>query len=184
MSREYDLYLHEHRTNVATGYQWIRRNLPELVNGWENQGLEHQVCFGHDYSKNDPEEYNAYDRYFYGGNRSYAVVQDFNYAWLRHIHKNPHHWQYWVLHNDDPGEGMIVMDMPYNYIIEMICDWLSFSIGKGDLREVFKWYDEHKDYMKLSEKTRKTVFDILTAIDNKLCELDAAGKKEDINDGK
>lgn len=179
MSREYDLYLQEHRNNVAKGYQWIRENLPELVIGWENQGLEHQVCFAHDYSKNDPEEYVAYDRYFYGGNRSYAVVQDFNYAWLIHIHKNPHHWQYWILHNDDPKEGMVVLDMLYNYIIEMICDWWAFSWSKGDRREMFKWYDEHKDYMKLSENTRKTVEKILLDIWSKLDELESARKNEE-----
>ena len=95
--------------------------------------------------------------YFYGGNRSYAVVQEFNYAWLRHIHRNPHHWQYWILVNDDPDEGEVVMDMPYNYIIEMICDWWAFSHMKGDLTEIFKWYDEHRDYMKLSDNTRKEV---------------------------
>ena len=43
----------------------------------------------------------------------------------------------------------------------MICDWWSFSWQKGDLGEIFNWYDEHSDYIKLSPKTRKTVEDIL-----------------------
>nr|DAE02562.1 MAG TPA: hypothetical protein [Siphoviridae sp. ctmYS12] len=29
------------------------------------------------------------------------------------------------------------MDMPYNYIIEMICDWWAFSWNKGNLQEIF-----------------------------------------------
>lgn len=115
----------------------------------------------HDASKSKPDEYEAYDAYFYGGNRSYAVVQAFQRAWLLHIHRNPHHWQHWVLINDDPGEGEVLLEMPYNYIIEMICDWWAFSWAEGNLSEIFSWYDEHKDYIKLNPKTRETVEDIL-----------------------
>lgn len=171
MSREYDLYLEQHRGNVAKGFYWIRENLPELLIDIPDVYYEHQICYMHDYSKNYPDEYTAYDTYFYGGNRSYQVVQDFNKAWLLHIHRNPHHWQYWILHNDDPGEGMVVLDMPYNYILEMICDWWGFSWNKGDLYEIYNWYDQHEDYMKLSDKTRKTVVDILGKIHNKLDEM-------------
>lgn len=180
MSREYDLYLQEHKENVAKGLEWIHDNLPKVLEGCNYGELEQQIRYSHDSSKSEPDEYFAYDRYFYGGNRSYQVVQDFNYAWLFHIHRNPHHWQYFVLICDNPEEGMIILDMPLNYVIEMICDWWAFSWAKGDLREMFKWYDEHKKYMKLSEKTRKTVINILQAISDKLNELEAAEKKEDV----
>lgn len=168
MSREYDLYLQEHKENVFKGLEWIHENLPELLNRCNYAELEQQIRYNHDASKSEPDEYEAYDRYFYGGNRSYQVVQDFNYAWLMHQKRNPHHWQYWVLINDDPGEGFIALDMPLNYIIEMICDWWAFSWAEDNLYEIFKWYDEHKDYMKLSDKTRKTVENILEAIKVKL----------------
>ena len=172
MSKQYDLYLEEHKGNVAKGYRWIRENLPELIELYYGNefDLEQQICYQHDFSKNEPDEYEAYDKYFYGGNRSYAVVQDFNYAWLSHIHQNPHHWQHWVLINDDPNEGEKIMDMPYNYIVEMVLDWWSFSWTKGNLYEIFNWYDAHKDHMKLSPKTRKTVEDILEKIKAKLNE--------------
>ena len=179
MSVEYDLYLQEHKENVAKGLEWLHENLPEVLAGCIYGDLEQQIRYHHDASKSNLDEYVAYDRYFYGGNRSYMVVQDFNYAWLAHIHRNPHHWQYWVLHNDDPGEGMVILDMPLNYIIEMICDWWSFSWAKGNLREIFSWYIEHKDYMKLSDRTRKTVEDILDKISKKLDELEAAEKDEE-----
>lgn len=166
MSIEYDNYLIQHKGNVRKGFKWIRENLPEVIN--TDDPFEWQISMNHDFSKNDPEEYDAYDKYFYGGNRSYSVVNNFRLAWLRHIHMNPHHWQHWVIINDDPGEGMIMMDMPYLYTIEMICDWWAFSWNKGDLNEIFSWYDEHKAYMKLSDKTRKTVENILNKIKNKL----------------
>lgn len=166
MSREYDNYLEQHKANVRKGFEWIRDNLPEVVSNIPN--LEWQICFAHDESKTQPDEYEAYDRYFYGNNRSYKVVQNFNYAWLNHLHRNPHHWQYWILINDDPELGEIIMDMPINYIIEMICDWWAFSWDKGDLMEMFKWYDERKNYIKLSEKSRREVESILGMIKEKL----------------
>lgn len=164
MSREYDNYLTEHKGNVARGFHWIQEYLPELIPAEDGIDYEHQICFAHDKSKNEPDEYDAYDAYFYGRNRSFQVVQDFNYAWLNHIHRNPHHWQHWILLNDEPNEGEIILDIPYHYILEMICDWWAFSWAKGDLTEIFNWYDQHKSYMKLSEKTRKTVEDILWKI--------------------
>lgn len=164
MSREYDNYLTEHKDNVARGFHWIQEYLPELIPAEDGIDYEHQICFAHDKSKNESDEYDAYDAYFYGRNRSFRVVQDFNYAWLNHIHRNPHHWQHWILLNDEPNEGEIILDIPYHYVLEMICDWWTFSWAKGDLTEIFNWYDQHKIYMKLSEKTRKTVEDILLRI--------------------
>lgn len=171
MSKEYDLYLKEHKENVAKGFDWICQNLPGLVASYDEDELAEltkQTGHDHDASKTSPEEYEAYDRYFYGKNRSYEVCQDFNYAWLHHIHNNPHHWQYWILQQDDPREGMIVLDMPYNYILEMICDWWALSWKRGNLNEIFAWYDDHKDYVKLSTHTRRVVEDILGKIRKKL----------------
>ena len=168
MSVQYDNYLTEHKENVAKGFRWLQENIPEVI----EDGFEWQICFNHDASKTDPEEYDAYDAYFYGNNRSYSVVQNFNKAWLRHIHNNPHHWQHWILINDEPKEGMVVIDMPYIYVVEMICDWWAFSWKKGNLNEIFGWYEDRKDYMKLSANTRRSVEYILGKMKDKLEEKD------------
>lgn len=168
MSIAYDLYLQDHRANVAKGLKWFEENLPQYI---YNPGIDaNKLAEEHDKSKYDPEEYDAYDNYFYGRNRSFAVVEYFNKAWLRHIHNNPHHWQHWVLINDDPKWGETCIEMPQKYVMEMICDWWAFSWAKDNLYEIFSWYDEHKAYMKLSDKTRKTVEDILGMIKRKLDE--------------
>ena len=168
MSIEYDYYLQNHKENVRRGLMWLQNNLPDIFN---NRDVDFgEISNGHDYSKYNDEEYQAYDAYFYGGNRSYHVVQDFNRAWLRHIHRNPHHWQHWVLINDNPDEGEIIIEMPYHYVIEMICDWWAFSWAQAKLDEIFSWYDKHKDYMKLHENTRKEVEHILSLIKAKLDE--------------
>lgn len=169
MSILYDRYLENHKANVSKGFKWIQDNIPEILEDVDkNVDLEHQICFNHDASKTQPDEYDPYDAYFYGNNQSYEVVQNFNYAWLLHIHRNPHHWQHWVLINDDPNEGEIIMNMPYHYIIEMICDWWSFSWNTGNLEEIFNWYEQHREHMKLSDKTRSTVETILEKIRYKL----------------
>lgn len=158
MSVEYNNYLIEHINNVRKAYDWICSRFPDI----QRNMLGHEDIFAvHDQSKYGPEEYDAYDKYFYGGNRSFGVVNEFNKAWLHHIHQNPHHWQHWVLiHDDEPEE---TLDMPYWYIIEMICDWWSFSVKTGNLFGIFDWYEKHKD-MKLSDNTRKTVENILGRI--------------------
>lgn len=169
MSKEYNEYLVEHRINVGKAFYWIQNNLPGLLKG--DIELERQITADHDLSKSSVEEYQAYDDYFYGKNVSSAVKDAFNKAWLMHIHSNPHHWQYWMLFNDDPEEGDILIDIPYNYILEMICDWWSFSFKKGNLYEIFDWYNERVDKIKISPKTKTQVKYILGEIHKKLEEL-------------
>ncbi len=168
MSYQYDQYLVKHKENVKKGYDWLRDNLPELIEGIPN--LEWQIGFAHDRSKSEPDEYAAYDAYFYGNNKSFAVVQEYRKAWLLHLHRNPHHWQHWILINDDPKEGEILIEMPINYILEMICDWWSFSWSMENRFIIFDWWDKHKSYMKLHPNTRKKVEEILNAIKEKLTE--------------
>lgn len=174
MSQKYDEYIQEHKQNVAQAFNWLKNNLPEMFDDNVLRDAEYNCVFAHDASKTHADEYDAYDAYFYGGNRSFEVVENFNRAWLLHIHRNPHHWQYWILRNDDPDQGEILIDMPDCYIIEMICDWWSFSWKQGNLNEIFKWYEERKEHIKLSDYSRKKVEDILNAIHIKLDELKEA----------
>ena len=162
MSYAYDQYLRQHRDNVVKGFNWITEHVPKLLDGLDDSTYN---ILNHDQTKIMTDEYPAYDAYFYGGNRSAKVVNDFELAFLKHIHRNPHHWQYWVLLDDGKTEHTEkVFEMPYKYVLEMVCDWWSFSWSKGDRYSIFVWYDEHKDGIKLHPKTRKTVEDILETI--------------------
>lgn len=168
MSKAYDDYLISHRTGVREAFEWLDENLPEVTDGCE--AASWRIGYEHDQSKLSDEEYSAYDAYFYGHNKSWKVKSDFDYAWLHHIHSNPHHWQYWVLMEDDPtgSNPYRALPMPYDYIVEMICDWWSFSIRSGDLREIFNWYEDHKEKMILHSDTRKQVDRILGLMREKL----------------
>ena len=160
MSFQYDDYLKDHISAVQKAADWIVLHCQDMIPKVDEYKLRCHISM-HDNSKLSPEEYDAYDAYFYGGNKSHKVVADFNYAWLHHIHCNPHHWQYWILvHDDEPEE---ILEMPLEYVIEMIADWWSFSFRSGNLREIFGWYDKHKE-IKLHPKTRKVVEDILARI--------------------
>jgi hypothetical protein len=103
VSFQYDQYLARHRANVKRGFDWLSENLPGLMTNTLTAGWNTE--FAHDQSKNEPDEYEAYDAYFYGNNRSYEVVQRYQRAWLLHIHRNPHHWQHWILIHDDMEDG-------------------------------------------------------------------------------
>ena len=180
MSQKYDKYLQNHKENVFKAFKWIKENISEIFDEEILEYTEYNCIYGHDLSKFSLDEYNAYDLYFYGNNRSLEVIEEFNKAWLLHIHRNPHHWQYWILRNDDPKEGEILIDMPDCYIIEMICDWWSFSWEKNNMFEIFKWYNERKKYIKLSNNTRNKVEKILDAMYKKLDEILRGTAYEDI----
>lgn len=172
MSLDYDQYLHDHIGYVNTALRWMADNLSFSDIGITDVHMSDAMwnASDHDKSKYDDEEYDAYDRYFYGGNRSYQVVQDFNKAWLHHIHHNPHHWQYWVLIEDDPEEEntFIPLEMPIVYILEMIADWWAFSWKNGKLDEIFVWYADHENRIVFHKNTRRIVEDILNKIQDVL----------------
>lgn len=175
MSIEYDIYLNEHIENVQRGLAWMRDNLK--VNALIDERAMDIACENaliHDSTKTSSEEYPAYDAYFYGGNRSYKVCQDFDYAWLHHQKLNPHHWQYWILIKDKPdevdpfdtefnkpGPTLKPLLIPLEYVYEMIADWWTFSWKNGNLFEIFKWYNLNSPYMLMHDKTKAIVNCIL-----------------------
>jgi hypothetical protein len=74
-----------------------------------------------------------------------------------------------MLQNDE--DGLKLLDMPYVFIIECICDWWSFSWKENKLDEIFNWYEKNKKGILLSDKTRATIEKILDTIKSKLDEV-------------
>lgn len=165
MSVIYDEYLQDHRNNVHKAFEWLKKYyFPNHTfdNDFINE-LEHMTQFDHDTSKNDAEEYAVYDEHFYG-NRSYENEQAFLYAWNHHLHHNPHHWQYWILVNDDKNNGVKLLEIPDKYLFEMICDWWSFSWKNGNLYEIFEWYNNGKEYRLIHHASLEKIEFILAEI--------------------
>lgn len=177
----YISYLSNHINNVKIGFHWLEEYLSNIFDDtffneymndmndeYQIESLDVQIQ-EHDSSKWMIDEMIPYANYFYGHNQ-YEYYNEFNYAWALHIHRNPHHWQYWILIEDDPKStnNQILLKMPYNYIIEMICDWWAFSWNDDDLTEIFLWYNEHKANMKMHPQTQAMVEKILNLLNDKL----------------
>lgn len=129
----------------------------------------------HDMSKFLPSELFPYINHFFADNHveggkdesGYYKPADtgdreFDFAWLLHQKKNRHHWQWWVLPNDEGGLKAIEIQEPY--LTEMICDWLGAGKAQGKVSpkddkyfEVRNWYANHKNKMQLNEKTRQKI---------------------------
>jgi len=110
----------------------------------------------HDWHKLLPSEWRAYMEYFYG-KRSDLERACFDLAWLRHQHRADHHWQWWLLREDE-GE-LKPLYMALDARMEMICDWYGAgqAMGKGGWEHTLCWYTENKDKMVLHPNTRAWV---------------------------
>ena len=179
MSLEYDKYLREHRGNVLKAYSWLRTTFPFGF----GPDLKFQVndilpqIEKHDESKDREIEYIPYDDYFYlrKSSRTSFVVNEFYEAFLMHMHANPHHWQYWVLLPDSQGESVRTIFMPYNYVVEMVCDWFSFSLKSGAIDEIFDYYLAHKMHIQLHKESRRYLETLLDAMEVVIRQKDEKG---------
>lgn len=130
----------------------------------------------HDWSKFLPTEWSPYVAMFYGPKlfadygdarhqfagalgplgveRKKAERQSaFDLAWLHHQHRNPHHWQHWVLLEDDGDQKLL--PMPEHFVREMVADWMGAGraiTGRWDVRE---WYAKNKTNIELHPDSRR-----------------------------
>lgn len=124
----------------------------------------------HDWDKFLPDEWFPYANYFYlpDGTSRYEAAKDngyykptttddaaFDFAWLLHQKRNKHHWQWWILPEDDGG--MKVLPMPDVYRREMLADWRGAGKAQGYDDNTSEWYLANKDKMQLHPDTRKWI---------------------------
>lgn len=159
--KENEDYIKEHTENVKKAFT-ILVKLGIIEPDTEVYKRALTAVLVHDESKNSVEEFTPYALRFFTPNGKERYKEEFDYAWLHHIHRNPHHWNYWVLVD---GVGKITaLEMPEHYVYEMICDWLSFGIKKGDLTEIKSFNDSKRDEYILHPNTRKLVDEIIGKI--------------------
>jgi hypothetical protein len=114
----------------------------------------------HDMSKFLPSEWFPYANYFYNKPKSnietgYYKPADtgdkkFDFAWLLHQKRNRHHWQWWLLPEDNGG--VKTLRMPAKIVKEMLADWKGAGKAQGK-PDTAKWYLENKHKMKLHPDT-------------------------------
>lgn len=153
----YNEYLKKHRDGVSEVYHSVME--PILLEQGVSPSLLHtieQLIIDHDASKYGEHEFNAYRDHFYDPeNNPKSNNVKYDHAWNHHQKSNPHHWQYWCLINDVDEPQVQPLDMPFEYIIEMLCDWQ--SAGKFYGNSALDWYNKQKNKMILSEHTRDIV---------------------------
>ena len=166
MRKECNEYLFKHKVFVCVGYYFLK-NLYSPNSSGETKfcrDLQLIQLFCHDKSKTSITEYGPYDIYFYCKDKlDQESINKSELAWHNHIHQNPHHWQYWVLINDD--DGIKALPMTRRYILELLCDWMSFCItpiepyGTFELNahELKKYWEDHKNIMILHPSTRSSI---------------------------
>lgn len=149
-------YILEHKANVKKFADWLKENLPELFDNVDLEAFD-EIIEEHDESKFSEEEFEPYAQKWFGDGKKSLAYEE---AWKHHWINNEHHPEFWL------GE-----DMPYIYILEMICDWGSFSIKSGNMKELSDFYynkakdDEEKN---LSDATKEIIEEILTKINSVL----------------
>ena len=119
----------------------------------------------HDWSKFTPTEFGPYARSFYNPDGSLRKVWDesgyydpvrisaeFGVAWLHHQKANKHHWQYWVLIEDEGGDK--ILSMPSRYRKEMLADWHGAGRAITGKKDTVNWYKKNKRKIQLHPNTQ------------------------------
>jgi hypothetical protein len=118
----------------------------------------------HDWSKTSLAEWLPYVRSFYGKQgRTPEVRAAFDAAWLHHQHRNPHHWQHWLLREDD-GDTK-ALRMPPKLVREMVADWMGAGRAITGRWEVATWYAANAHKMILHPDVRAQVESLIEVAD-------------------
>lgn len=130
----------------------------------------------HDLSKYGKTEFKVSARHFTGTRSPVDTEKDiygYSFAWQHHKGHNPHHWEYWI---DNVGTyENTPIEIPMEYVIEMICDWVGAGIVySGNKVDFSKPYAEPLEYFEshLNERifhpiTLKTIIYLLEVIEKK-----------------
>lgn len=128
----------------------------------------------HDLSKYGITEFIPSARYFQGNRSPIEVEKDlkgYSLAWQHHKGHNPHHWEYWI---DSIGTyENIPIEIPYSYMIEMICDWIGagivYSKNKCDFNkpypEPYNYYKRYLDERIFHPQTQRDIEEFLDTIE-------------------
>lgn len=142
-------------------YFWslLRHKYFVFVAGMKLGGIGFWRLILHDASKYSLKEFLPYARQFFGSYPSWkednllvrfpsytgltkeSVKNDFDVAWNYHQKRNPHHFQMWILINDE--DRTYPLPMPKVYIREMVADWLGASMAYTGSWVMVNWMNRN-----------------------------------------
>lgn len=146
-------------------FKTITKHRHEVIKNCKKAGIFFQGL-KHDLSKYSKTEFSSGAKYFQGDrspNDKEREVTGYSKAWVHHMGRNPHHFEYWRDYSP-VDKVMRPIEMPFNYVVEMFCDRVAASkIYKGkaykdsDPYEYFKNGDMRREgfiHPKTSEQIR------------------------------
>lgn len=163
---QYRAYLNKHIPNTQAVWETILR--PEVQSELDDDvlALIDKLIREHDLSKYSIDEWEGYLDHFYpddGDPKNPKEVEiAYKLAWLHHLHNNPHHWNHWVLLDDDGSGKPEAIDMPLEHVLCMLSDWGSFRYGSpptedDEFKTTEDWYNGNKKHMIMTDTTKKLV---------------------------
>ena len=150
-----------HLKTVLSHKRWVYYYAKRLGIPWQGNI--------HDLSKFSPVEFNESVKYWTGKRSPILVAKEQNgisYAWLHHRGRNKHHYEYWIEKLDSGG---VPHKIPFNYVLEMICDWCGAcraysGESEGIFEKEFEWWSGNRDKVKIHERTKKLITCILYSL--------------------
>ncbi len=129
----------------------------------------------HDLSKYSPTEFLVGCKYYQGfksPNNAEREDKGYSSAWLHHKGRNKHHLEYWIDYSADPDvKGMVGMQMPVRYVVEMFCDRIAackiYQKDKYTDRSPLEYYEYGKKHHILHEKSRALLEELLEMLAEK-----------------
>lgn len=150
-----------HLKTVLTHKRWVFYYAHRLGYTWRG--------FTHDLSKFSPVEFSESVKYWTGKRSPILIAKEktgISYAWLHHRGRNKHHYEYWI---DKLDQGGVPHKIPFEYVIEMICDWLGACRAyEGNAKNIFnkeyEWWNKHSEKVKIHPETKKLITYILSTM--------------------
>ncbi|MFH2013801.1 MAG: DUF5662 family protein [Patescibacteria group bacterium] len=161
--KKYALYISEHIGLI----RFVANKFSQLMAKTEYKTLWEEIrilfelnIYNHDSSKYSDEEFYSYRKKFFPEAGEKTDSEEFNLALLHHYRVNPHHWEYWIIPKNDKN---LALQMPHEYLFEMLCDWTALSLKFGDYPSEF--YNKNKERMILHEETIQDIEKMIKIFD-------------------
>lgn len=145
-------YILKHKWYVFIGGQRLKVSLWRLLM--------------HDLSKLLPDEFIPYANYFYNEDGTERPLDKeplgYKIAWWKHIRRNDHHWQHWMLIEDNMKTYTFAM--PEMAVREMLADWYGAGMILEGRNTVAEWYQNNNFRHILNLGTRSIIETLLSEI--------------------
>lgn len=158
--KSYLYRLTHHLRTIHKHHREVRNNC--FACGLYKQGILH------DLSKLSPAELFPSIKYYEGTRSPYSYEKEkygYSLGWLHHKGRNKHHWEYWY---DIFQNKYQPIEMPYKYVIEMVCDRVAAcKVYQGDKysqKTPLEYLLGKHDRFYMHPNTAKLLEEILTEI--------------------